>query len=49
MDADLILFALVGAIEGSKIDVGRGVVNAGILETGPEDAEDRGEVVSLIQ
>jgi hypothetical protein len=32
---------LVGAIEGSKIDIGRSIVDVDIVMIGPEDAKQR--------
>ena len=43
--ADLVLFLLVDAIKGSKVDVGGRLVNVHIVVTGPEDARNEKELV----
>ena len=36
---------MVDTVEGSKIEVGRGIVDVGIVLAGPEDAGKREELV----
>jgi len=42
--SNFVLFFLIGTVERSEVDVGRGVIDVLIVVIGSEDAENQGEL-----